>query len=115
MNNHRFSKLENINRGKAYEDRVCLVCKNVPNEYQSYCKPCWKEVKEYLLNWSVQDHIMAIDSTTIKDLEGKTFTVKCTDKGFCMDLIDEAGAIYRISPDSTPDLHLNVSIVRSEA
>lgn len=102
----------NINRGKAYEDRVCLICKGTPADLSSYCKPCFKEFKSQLLEWSLQDHIQALNNTKLSDLKGKKLTVANLDKTFIMDLLDEEDkVIYRITPT---EHELKVSIAVHE-
>lgn len=47
----RVSELANINRGKPYEDRVCICCKGKPKTLSNYCATCHGLLKKELLDY----------------------------------------------------------------
>lgn len=43
------NELPNINKGKPYEERVCVVCKGAPRNLSNYCQGCRDKLRQELL------------------------------------------------------------------
>lgn len=51
MDNVCITEKPNINRGRPYEQRVCINCKGKCRDLSNYCQPCFNLLKKSLIEY----------------------------------------------------------------